>query len=103
MGDDRKRKSSEGSDESINWSDFPFLMKQVSGAFPGNVEVYKEGLKGLGADILKGLNEKWMMLEMEEAEIIGHGGFSPVEGRAGEETERWRREIERRGMIWFLV
>ncbi|KAL2536189.1 putative transcription factor [Forsythia ovata] len=69
MGDDRKRKGSEG-DESINWSDFPVLMKHVSRAFPGNVEVYKEGLKGLGADILKGLNEKWMMLEMEEAEII---------------------------------
>ncbi|KAK6138128.1 hypothetical protein DH2020_028128 [Rehmannia glutinosa] len=62
--EDEKKEDSE-----INWSDYPFLMRQVSGAFPGSEEIYKKGLKGLGEDVLKGFENKWMELEMEEAEI----------------------------------
>ncbi|KAK6144362.1 hypothetical protein DH2020_021182 [Rehmannia glutinosa] len=62
--EDEKKEYSE-----INWSDYPFLMRQISGAFPRSEEIYKKGLKGLGEDVLKGFEKKWMELEMEEAEI----------------------------------
>ncbi|KAK4441231.1 hypothetical protein Salat_0458000 [Sesamum alatum] len=64
--DDAKK---EGSESRINWSNFPFLMKQVSRAFSGSNEVYKQGLEGLGEDVLKGFDEKWMELENEEAAL----------------------------------
>lgn len=70
-----KPKEEEGEEKgsviATNWSDFPFLMKHVSRAFPGCEEVYKEGLKGLGDDVLKGFDEKWKELDMEEAAIEG--------------------------------
>lgn len=69
LKDGKKEDSKCRSGTTINWNDFPFLMRQVSRAFPTCVEVYKEGLRGLGEDILKGLDEKWMELEMEEAAI----------------------------------
>ncbi|KAI3461359.1 hypothetical protein Pfo_018022 [Paulownia fortunei] len=68
--DDEKKEDSKGrSGSTIKWSGFPFLMRQVSRDFPRSGEVYKQGLRGLGEDILKGLDEKWMELEMEEAAI----------------------------------
>ncbi|KAL0436958.1 UNVERIFIED_CONTAM: hypothetical protein Sradi_0403700 [Sesamum radiatum] len=64
--DDAKK---EGSESRVNWSSYPFLMRQVSRAFSGSYEVYKQGLEGLGEDVLKGFDEKWMELEKEEAAL----------------------------------
>ncbi|PIM98948.1 hypothetical protein CDL12_28561 [Handroanthus impetiginosus] len=67
---ERKEKASESSKEgAINWSGFPYMMKEVSRAFPGCEDLYKQGLTSLGQDILKGLEERWKALAEEEAAI----------------------------------
>ncbi|KAK9279042.1 hypothetical protein L1049_012717 [Liquidambar formosana] len=77
----KKRNSSECGDEpkivSGVWAarkeegnlwDFPGLMGEISW-LPEN-EVWREGLRCLESAELKGLNEKWILQQMEEAEVL---------------------------------
>ncbi|KAL7115894.1 hypothetical protein ACP275_04G209700 [Erythranthe tilingii] len=64
----RKRRAA-GGEEEINWNDYPFLMNAVSGVFRGTMNLYKEGLKALGKDIVKGLDNRWKEIAIEEAAL----------------------------------
>ncbi|KAL8057718.1 hypothetical protein ABFX02_04G202200 [Erythranthe guttata] len=58
-----------GGEEEINWNDYPYLMNAVSGVFRGTMNLYKEGLKALGKDIVKGLDNRWKEIAIEEAAL----------------------------------
>ncbi|KAL5582944.1 hypothetical protein UlMin_015386 [Ulmus minor] len=65
-----KKENPEGKrGETVCLDDFPVLKHEISACLPENI-VWKKGLMGLGGEELKNLNEKWMMLKMEEAEIM---------------------------------
>ncbi|XP_028101956.1 probable transcription factor At1g11510 [Camellia sinensis] len=67
----RESKSVEdgGFEGEVDLSDFPALLREVSGIFPEN-RVYREGLERLGREKLMSLNEKWMVQRMEEAGLL---------------------------------
>ncbi|CAL5432239.1 unnamed protein product [Camellia sinensis] len=58
-----------GFEGEVDLSDFPALLREVSGIFPEN-RVYREGLERLGREKLMSLNEKWMVQRMEEAGLL---------------------------------
>lgn len=43
-------------------------MGEFSRLFPGNV-VWREGMRGLEEKILMGMNQNWVLLHIEEAEL----------------------------------
>lgn len=43
-------------------------MSEFSRQFPGN-GVWREGLRGMEEKSLKSMNEKWVLLQIEEAEL----------------------------------
>ncbi|GAA0148040.1 hypothetical protein LIER_07590 [Lithospermum erythrorhizon] len=53
----------------VDLEKFPFLMENVSEEAKKIGFLYFEGLKGLGAEKLKELDDKWMILSMQKAEI----------------------------------
>lgn len=62
-----------GGEEEVGLEEFPVLKKEVEvccgGYMEGNV-VWKKGLMCLEEKTLKGLNEKWMLLKLEEAKVM---------------------------------
>ncbi|KAG6606028.1 hypothetical protein SDJN03_03345, partial [Cucurbita argyrosperma subsp. sororia] len=52
----------------VDLKNFPVLVSEFSRQFPGN-GVWREGLKGMEEWSLKGMNEKWVLLHIEEAEL----------------------------------
>ncbi|XP_060169674.1 STOREKEEPER protein-like isoform X2 [Lycium barbarum] len=55
--------------ENVNLDDFPFLVNEMTTNFQRN-DYFKEGLRRLGKEKLKGMNEKWMELKLEESELM---------------------------------
>ncbi|KAF3455155.1 hypothetical protein FNV43_RR05603 [Rhamnella rubrinervis] len=72
-GKEVKSSESGGGGEEVGLEEFPVLKKEVEvccgGYLEGNV-VWKKGLMGLEEKTLKGLNEKWMLLKLEEAKVM---------------------------------
>lgn len=62
-----------GGEEEVGPEEFPVLKKEVEvccgGYLEGNV-VWNKGLMGLEEKTLKDLNEKWMLLKLEEAKVM---------------------------------
>ncbi|OIT28047.1 PREDICTED: probable transcription factor At1g11510 [Nicotiana attenuata] len=56
-------------EEEVNLEEFPFLVSEMMSIF-GRSEYCKEGLRRLGKEKLKRMNEKWMELRLKEAEIM---------------------------------
>ncbi|EXC24898.1 hypothetical protein L484_011764 [Morus notabilis] len=52
----------------VGLEDFPFLKEEFSRILPEN-GVWKQGLKCLGAEKMRGFNEEWMLVRKEEAEL----------------------------------
>ncbi|KAJ4725000.1 mediator-associated protein 1-like [Melia azedarach] len=53
----------------VDLDEYPVLVSEFSKFLPLNV-VWKEALKSLGNDKLREMNEKWMMIGLEEAKIV---------------------------------
>ncbi|KAJ8568381.1 hypothetical protein K7X08_027914 [Anisodus acutangulus] len=60
--------SGEEGTEDVNLEDFPFLVNEMTTMFQRN-EYCLEGLRRLGKEKLKKMNEKWMELKLEESEL----------------------------------
>ncbi|KAH7542111.1 hypothetical protein FEM48_Zijuj02G0038500 [Ziziphus jujuba var. spinosa] len=67
--EEEKEKEEEQRIGDVGLEEFPVLKHEAFGVLQGNV-VWKKGLMGLEEKTLKGLNEKWMLLKMEEAEVM---------------------------------
>nr|XP_016475702.1 PREDICTED: uncharacterized protein LOC107797339 [Nicotiana tabacum] len=80
-------------EEEVNLEEFPFLVSEMMSVF-GRSGYCKEGLRRLGKEKLKKMNEKWMELRLKEAEIMVNKAKlyheqlkSVVEGSKGTDNE----------------
>ncbi|KAG6570827.1 hypothetical protein SDJN03_29742, partial [Cucurbita argyrosperma subsp. sororia] len=64
----RIKQRSGSSKKGVDLNDFPVLLSEFSRRFPGN-GVWKEGLRGMEEKSLRDMNEKWVLLHIEEAEL----------------------------------
>lgn len=53
----------------VSLEDFPALVSEFSRSFPEN-NVWKDGLSCLGKEKLREMNDKWMLLRIEEAKLM---------------------------------
>ncbi|XP_009592165.1 probable transcription factor At1g44810 [Nicotiana tomentosiformis] len=65
----RSCEEEKGVEEEVNLEEFPFLVSEMMSIF-GRNEYCKEGLRRLGKEKLKRMNEKWMELRLKEAEVM---------------------------------